>query len=185
MKTIKDIPISGKRVLIRVDFNVPLDDQQRILDDARIKAVLPTIQYALNQSARVILASHLGRPKGQVRMEFSLEPVAKRLSQILGKAVRLAPDCVGAETRAFTNDLPDGSVLLLENLRFHAEEQQNDAEFAQALAGLCDVYINDAFGVSHRANASVEAVTSFAPNVAAGLLLKKELDFLRQPCKIR
>ena len=177
MNTIKDIPISGLRVLIRVDFNVPLDSQQQILDDARINAVLPTIQYARSQSARIILASHLGRPKGQVRMEYSLGPVAKRLSQILGVEVKLAPDCIGAETRSLTSKLRDGEVLLLENLRFHAEEQQNDTEFAEALAGLCDVYINDAFGVSHRANASVEAVTSFAPTVAAGLLLKKELDF--------
>jgi len=177
MKTITDIPISGKRVLIRVDFNVPLDKQQQILDDARINAVLPTIQYALSQSARIILASHLGRPKGQVRMEYSLGPVAERLSQILGIEVVLAPDCVGEETRSLASDLQDGNVLLLENLRFHAAEQQNDAEFAQALAGLCDVYINDAFGVSHRANASVEAITSFVPNAAAGLLLKKELDF--------
>jgi len=177
MKTIKDIPISGLRVLIRVDFNVPLDSQQQILDDARINAVLPTIQYALSQSARIILASHLGRPKGEVRMQYSLGPVASRLSQILGMDVVLAPDCIGAETRSLVDELQDGSVLLLENLRFHAEEQQNDAEFAKALAGLCDVYINDAFGVSHRANASVEAVTSFAPTVAAGLLLKKELDF--------
>jgi phosphoglycerate kinase len=177
MLTIKDIPLSGKRVLIRVDFNVPLDSQQQILDDARINAVLPTIQYALSQSARIILASHLGRPKGQVRMEYSLDPVAKRLSQILEMDVALAPDCVGDETQSLANNLQDGSVLLLENLRFHAEEQQNDAEFARALAGLCDVYINDAFGVSHRANASVEAVTSFTPTAAAGLLLKKELDF--------
>jgi phosphoglycerate kinase len=177
MLTIKDIPISGKRVLIRVDFNVPLNSQQQILDDARINAVLPTIQYALSQSARIILASHLGRPKGQVRMEYSLGPVASRLSQILGLDVVLAPDCIGAATRSLVGELQDGSVLLLENLRFHAEEQQNDAEFAEALAGLCDVYINDAFGVSHRANASVEAVTAFAPTVAAGLLLKKELDF--------
>ena len=126
MKTIKDIPISGLRVLIRVDFNVPLDSQQQILDDARINAVLPTIQYARSQSARIILASHLGRPKGQVRMEYSLGPVAKRLSQILGVEVKLAPDCIGAETRSLTSKLRDGEVLLLENLRFHAEEQQND-----------------------------------------------------------
>ncbi len=180
MKTIKDISLSGKRVLIRVDFNVPLDSQQQILDDARINAVLPTIQYALSQSARIILASHLGRPKGHVRKEYSLGPVARRLSQILGTEVALAPDCVGEETRSLTNDLQDGAVLLLENLRFHAEEQQNDVEFAEALAGMGDIYINDAFGVSHRANASVEAVTGFAPTVAAGLLLKKELDFFNQ-----
>jgi len=180
MKTIKDVPISGKRVLIRADFNVPLDSRQSIEDDARINAVLPTIEYALSKSARIILASHLGRPKGQVRMEFSLAPVASRLSDILGTGVALAPDCVGAETQSMADNLQDGQVLMLENLRFHAEEQQNDPDFAKALAGLCDVYINDAFGVSHRANASVAAITEFVPVAAAGALLKKELDFFDQ-----
>ena len=180
MLTIEDIPLSGKRVLIRVDFNVPLDNRQQILDDARIKAALPTIQYARSQSARIILASHLGRPKGQVHMEYSLGPVAGRLGQLLETDVALAPDCVGEPTRSLANSMQDGEVLLLENLRFHAEEQQNDAGFARALAGICDVYINDAFGVSHRAHASVEAVTEFSPTVAAGLLLKKELDFFEQ-----
>jgi phosphoglycerate kinase len=177
MRTIKDIHMAGKRVFIRADFNVPLDNQQQILDDARIHAVLPTVAYALSQSARVILASHLGRPKGQVRMEFSLEPVARRLSEILGMNVIVAPDCVGEETVSLTDSLRDGRVMLLENLRFHKEEQQNDPEFGKALAGLCDLYINDAFAVSHRANASVVAITQYAPASAAGFLLEKELAF--------
>jgi len=177
MRTIKDVDIFQKRVLIRVDFNVPLDSKQQITDDARIEAVLPTLRYALDQGACVIIATHLGRPKGQVKMEFSLQPVAKRLSEILGLEVTMAPDCVGEEVAALAGDMQGGQVLLLENLRFHKEEQQNDSDFGKALAALCDVYINDAFAVSHRAHASVVSITEHASLSAAGLLLKRELDY--------
>jgi phosphoglycerate kinase len=177
MRTIQDIDISQKRVLIRVDFNVPLDSRQQITDDARIEAVLPTLRYALDQGACVIIASHLGRPKGQVKMEFSLQPVAKRLSEILGLEVIMAPDCVGEEVAALVGNMQSGQVLLLENLRFHKQEQQNESDFGKALAAFCDVYINDAFAVSHRAHASVVSITEHAPLSAAGLLLKRELDY--------
>ncbi|MDX2446970.1 MAG: phosphoglycerate kinase [Desulfobacterales bacterium] len=177
MRTIKDIDISKKRVFIRVDFNVPLDNEQRITDDARIAAVLPTLKYALSQEACVILASHLGRPKGQVKTEFSLQPVARRLGEILGREVMMAPDCIGEDVTALADGMESGQVLLLENLRFHQEEQQNDSVFGKSLAAICDVYINDAFAVSHRANASVVSITEHAPISAAGMLLKRELDF--------
>ena len=177
MRTIKDIDISRKRVLIRVDFNVPLDSKQQITDDARIEAVLPTLRYALDQGAYVIIASHLGRPKGQVKMEFSLQPVAKRLSEILGLEVIMAPDCVGEEVATLVANMKGGQVLLLENLRFHKQEQQNESDFGEALAAFCDVYINDAFAVSHRAHASVVSITDYAPLSAGGLLLKRELDY--------
>ena len=145
MRTIKDIDISRKRVFIRADFNVPLDSKQQITDDARIEAVLPTLKYALSRDACVILASHLGRPKGQVTMEFSLQPVARRLGEILGLEVMMAPDCIGEDVAALAGGLEGGQILLLENLRFHKEEQQNDSDFGKALAAICDVYINDAF----------------------------------------
>lgn len=180
MNTIKDIDISKKKVLIRVDFNVPLDSKQKITDDARIEAVLPTLKYALSRNACVILASHLGRPKGQIKMEFSLQPVARRLSNILGLEVMMAPDCIGEDVAVLADGMKGGQVLMLENLRFHKEETQNDREFGKALAALCDVYINDAFAVSHRANASVVSITEYAPISAAGLLLKKELDFFNK-----
>ena len=180
MNTIKDIDISKKKVLIRVDFNVPLDSKQKITDDARIEAVLPTLKYALSRNACVILASHLGRPEGQIKMEFSLQPVARRLSNILGLEVMMAPDCIGEDVAILADGMKGGQVLMLENLRFHKEETQNDREFGKALAALCDVYINDAFAVSHRANASVVSVTEHAPISAAGLLLKKELDYFKK-----
>lgn len=183
MNTIKDIDISKKKVLIRVDFNVPLDSKQKITDDARIEAVLPTLKYALSRNACVILASHLGRPKGQIKMEFSLQPVARRLSNILGLEVMMAPDCIGEDVAVLADGMKGGQVLMLENLRFHKEETQNDREFGKALAALCDVYINDAFAVSHRANASVVSITEYAPISAAGLLLKKELDFFYKAMK--
>jgi phosphoglycerate kinase len=183
MNTIKDIDISKKKVLIRVDFNVPLDSKQQITDDARIEAVLPTLKHALSQNACVIIASHLGRPKGQVKMEFSLLPVARRLSEILGLEVMMAPDCIGEDVAVLTDGMKVGQVLMLENLRFHKDETQNDPEFGKALAALCDVYINDAFAVSHRANASVVSITDHAPISAAGLLLKKELDFFNTAMK--
>jgi len=180
MQTIKDISLAGRRVFIRVDFNVPLDEHQNITDDTRIRSVLPTIQYALDHRAKVIIASHLGRPKGQVVPEMSLAPVAKRLGRLIGKDVRMAPDCIGPEVSALVDSLGDGDVLLLENLRFHTAEQANEDGFAQKLAELCDVYINDAFAVSHRANASVHAVTRFASVCAAGFLLQTELDYFRR-----
>ena len=177
MKTIKDMALKGKRVLCRVDFNVPLDDQRHITDDARIRAVLPTIVYAGEQQAKLVLASHLGRPKGKVVPEMSLAPVAEYLSSILGKPVKLAPDCVGKGAAALVDAMAPGDVVLLENLRFHPGEEKNDDTFAAQLAALCDVYINDAFAVCHRKNASVEAVTRHASAAAAGLLLQKELDY--------
>ncbi len=183
MNTIKDIDISKKKVFIRVDFNVPLDSKQQITDDARIEAVLPTLKYALSRDACIILASHLGRPKGQVKMEFSLQPVARRLGKILGLEVMMAPDCIGGDVAALADGMAGGQVLMLENLRFHEEETQNDSEFGKALASLCDIYINDAFAVSHRANASVVSITEHAPISAAGLLLKKELDFFEKAMK--
>jgi len=180
MKTIQTVDISGKRVLLRADFNVPLDDRGRISDDSRIQQVLPTLRYALERKARLILASHLGRPKGRPVPEMSLAPVAERLTMLLGQSVALAPDCVGAEVDRMAGDLAPGETMLLENLRFHAEEEANDDQFSAALASLCEVYINDAFAVSHRAHASVVGVTRHAPACGAGLLLEKELSYFQQ-----
>lgn len=180
MKNIRDIDIKGKRLLIRVDFNVPLDEQLNITDDIRIRGVLPTLNYALDENAKIIICSHLGRPKGSRKPEFSLAPAAKRLSRLLDKEVKLAPDCIGEETRSMVEAMEPGDVLLLENLRFHAEEQQNDEGFASQLAGLCDVYINDAFAVAHRAHASVVGVTQFVEQCAAGFLLQKEMDYFHR-----
>lgn len=177
MKTIKDIAIAGKRLLIRVDFNVPLDKQQRITDDSRIQAVLPTLKYALGQKAKIIVASHLGRPKGKVAPEFSLKPAAERLSVLLNLPVQLAADCVGESVEVMVAAMKPGDIVVLENLRFHPDEEKNADAFAKSLAGLCDVYVNDAFAVSHRANASVEAITRFAPLSVAGFLLKNEIDY--------
>src|SRR5215467_10250315 len=178
--SIRDLDLKGKRVFIRVDFNVPLQKNERgemeITSDKRIKASLPTIQYALEQGAGVILASHLGRPKGKRNPEMSLKPVAARLQELLGKPVKMAPDCVGPEVEAMKP--APGEVLLLENLRFHAEEEKNDPAFAKQLASLCDVYVNDAFGTAHRAHASTEGITHFVDTKVAGLLMEKELDFL-------
>jgi len=177
MRTIKDVDISGKRVLFRVDLNVPLDENQNITDDSRIRAVLPTLKYALDHNARLIIASHLGRPKGKAVPELSLSPVAKGLGRILEKEVIMANDCIGPEINELVHKMEPGSVLLLENIRFHPEEQKNDDSFAKALAELCDVYVNDAFAVSHRINASVVAITKFVPISVAGFLLQKELDY--------
>ncbi|NOZ28449.1 MAG: phosphoglycerate kinase [Chloroflexi bacterium] len=175
-KTVRDIDVKGKRVLVRVDFNVPLSDG-KVADDTRIRAALPTIQYLIDQGAKVILMSHLGRPKGQVKPEFSLKPVAEHLSQLLGKPVKMAPDCVGPEVEAMAAELQPGDVLLLENTRFHPEERKNDPAFAQQLAKLGDIYVNDAFGSAHRAHASTEGVAHYLPAVA-GFLMEKELNFL-------
>ncbi len=180
MKTIKDVSISGKRVLFRVDLNVPLDEYQNITDDSRIRAVLPTLKYALDHNAKLIIASHLGRPKGKIVPEFSLIPVAKRLSRLLEKKVNMATDCIGSDVKAIVSKMKDGDVILLENLRFHPEEQENDDEFAKELATLCDVYVNDAFAVSHRVNASVVAVTKYVPLSVAGFLLQKELNYFKK-----
>ncbi len=180
MKTIKDIDILDKRVLFRVDFNVPLDEHQNITDDSRIRAVLPTLEYALDHNARLIIASHMGRPKGKVVPELSLTPVAKRLGRLLKEEVVMAKDCVGSEVKELVNKMKTGNVVLLENLRFHPEEQKNDDTFAKALAELCDVYINDAFAVSHRINASVVAITKFAPLAGAGFLLQRELNYFEK-----
>lgn len=180
MRSIKDTTISGKKVLIRVDFNVPMDEHQNITDDTRIRAVLPTLKYALDHNAVLIIASHLGRPKGKVVPEFSLAPVAKRLARLLEENVIMAPNCVGPDVEKIVSNMNTGDVLLLENLRFHPEEQKNDDGFAEELAKLCDVYVNDAFAVSHRSNASVVAITKYAPLSVAGFLLQKELDYFKK-----
>ena len=178
-KTVRDLDVAGKKVLVRVDFNVPLNDKGEITDDTRITASLPTIQYLLEQKAAVILMAHLGRPKGQVKPELSLAPVAKHLGKLLGKKILFAPDCVGEAAKAAASKLKAGHILLLENLRFHKEEEKNDMEFAEQLASLADLYVNDGFGVSHRAHASVEGVTHFLP-AAAGFLLEKEIQYVGQ-----
>lgn len=178
-KTVRDLDVAGKKVLVRVDFNVPLNDKGEITDDTRITASLPTIQYLLEQKAAVILMAHLGRPKGQVNPELSLAPVAKHLGKLLGKKILFAPDCVGEAAQAAASKLKPGHILLLENLRFHKEEEKNDMEFAEKLASLADLYVNDGFGVSHRAHASVEGVTHFLP-AAAGFLLEKEIQYVGQ-----
>jgi phosphoglycerate kinase len=178
--SIADVPIAGKRVFIRVDFNVPLDQQGHVTDDTRIRASLPTLQYAIDHGARVILASHLGRPAGKVEPRYSLKPVAECLSGLMGKPIPLADDCAGPTVEALAGQLRSGEVLLLENLRFHAEEETNDSRFAQQLARLADVYVNDAFGTAHRAHASTEGMTKFVPVAVAGLLMQAELTHLGQ-----
>jgi len=176
-KTVEDVDVAGKRVLVRVDFNVPQDETGAITDDRRIRAALPTIEYLIAQNARVILASHLGRPKGGPTPKYSLAPVAERLSQLLGKPVPLAPDSVGPQVQALVSGLQDGQVLLLENVRFYPEEEKNDPAYAEQLASLAEIYVNDAFGTAHRAHASTEGVTHHLPG-AAGYLMKRELDYL-------
>jgi len=175
-KTIRDTDVKGKRVLVRVDFNVPLDDG-KVADDTRIRAALPTIQYLIEQGARVILMSHLGRPKGKVREELRLTPVAERLAELLDRPVAMAVDCVGEEVEAAVDRLRPGDVLLLENLRFYPGEEANDPEFVSRLASLGEVYVNDAFGTAHRAHASTEGVAHRLPAVS-GFLMEKELNFL-------
>ena len=175
--SISDLDLSGKRVFMRVDFNVPLADG-KITDDMRIEAALPSIRYVLEKHGRLILASHLGRPKGKPEPKYSLRPVATRLTELLGKPVQFAPDCVGAEVERLVSNLKDGDVLLLENLRFHAEEEKNDPAFARQLAALCDVYINDAFGAAHRAHASTAGIVSYVRQAAAGFLMQKEIEAL-------
>jgi phosphoglycerate kinase len=174
--TIRDIDVNDKRVLVRVDFNVPMnEDTGAITDDSRIRAALPTIQYLIDHKAKVILCSHLGRPKGAPEDKFRLAPVAKRLSELLGKPVATTRDCIGPEAEAAAKALKSGDVLLLENLRFHAEEEKNGADFSKALASLAEVYVNDAFGTAHRAHASIVGVTKYLQPAVCGFLLEKEL----------
>jgi len=180
--TIRDLDLKNKRVFIRVDFNVPLaPGGQEITSDKRVKASLPTINYALEHGAALLLASHLGRPKGKPNPEMSLKPVARRLEQLLGRPVKMAPDCIGPQVEAMKP--APGEVLLLENLRFHPEEEKNDPAFAKQLASLCDLYINDAFGSAHRAHASTVGIVAFVPKAAAGLLMEQELRYLTMVTK--
>jgi len=177
LKTIRDISLKDKRVLVRVDFNVPLDEQGHVTDDTRIRATLPTIRYILEQGAKVILMSHLGRPKGKVVEKLRMNDIARRLGELLGKEVRKADDCVGPEAEQTVSQLKPGEVLLLENLRFHPEEEANDREFARKLASLGDIYVNDAFGTAHRAHASTAGIAEFLPGYA-GFLMEKEVKAL-------
>jgi phosphoglycerate kinase len=178
-KSIRDIDIRGKRLLIRVDFNVPLDDNGNITDDNRIRETLPTIRYALDKGAKLILMSHLGRPKGEVKNEFSLAPVGNRLEELLKRPVMKLDDCIGPEVEKVVRGMASGDVILLENLRFHKEEEKNNPEFAKRLSGLADIFVNDAFGTCHRAHASTEGVTHFLPSVA-GLLVEKEIQYFEK-----
>ncbi|WP_246525651.1 phosphoglycerate kinase [Geomobilimonas luticola] len=175
--------LAGKKVFMRVDFNVPLDEHQNITEDTRIRAVLPSINYALDANAKVILASHLGRPKGERKAKYSMAPTAKRLSRLLDKEVKLASDCIGDEVKTMIDAMQPGDVLMLENVRFYEGEEKNDADFARALANGCEIYVNDAFAVSHRAHASVEAITRFFPVVAAGFLMKNEMNYFDKAMK--
>jgi len=175
-KTVKDVDLKGKRVLMRVDFNVPMQDG-KVTDDKRIRAAIPTIQYVLEQGASLILMSHLGRPKGVSDPTFSLRAASEVLSNLIDRPVKMAPDCIGAEVEAMAKDLQSGEVLMLENTRFHAEEQKNDPELARQMAALADVYVNDAFGSAHRAHASTEGIAKFLPAVS-GFLMEKELEYL-------
>lgn len=183
MRYINDIDIKGKRVLIRVDFNVPLDENLNITDDTRIRRVLPTINYALDEQAKVILASHMGRPDGKAVKRLSLAPVARRLQRLVNKEVGLAPDCVGEDVKKMVDRMEPGDVILLENLRFHMGEQKNDPKFARELGKLCDVYINDGFAVAHRINASIVAITRYTKACGAGFLMKDELNYFRRSLK--
>ncbi|MFZ1290739.1 MAG: phosphoglycerate kinase [Melioribacteraceae bacterium] len=175
---IEDLDLKGKKVLVRVDFNVPLNENMEITDDIRITSALPAIEKIVKDGGKAILMSHLGRPKGGPNPKYSLKPTAVRLSELLGKEVKLAPDCIGDEVKTMVNQMKDGDVLILENVRFHAEEEKNVPEFAKQLADLGEVYINDAFGSAHRAHASTEGITKYIDKCASGYLMKKELDYL-------
>jgi phosphoglycerate kinase len=180
MKTLKDLELAGKRVLVRVDFNVPMNESGEITDDLRIRTVLPTLRYLVEQRARVIICTHMGRPKGQRVEKFSLAPVAALTAEMLDRPVPLAPDCIGDEVAAAVAALKDGDCLMLENLRFHPEEEKNDAAFSRQLAAVADVYVNDAFAVSHRVHASVVGVAALVPEKAAGFLLQKEMEYFQR-----
>lgn len=173
-KTFKDVDVTGKKVFVRVDFNVPMDESNKIIDDTRIKAALPTITYLMHHGAKIILCSHLGRPNGMFNPKFSLAPVAKRLQELLNHPVKLASDAIGESAIALTNEMKDGDIVLLENIRFYKEEEENDDEFAKKLASLADIYINDAFGAAHRAHASTAGIARHLPAVA-GFLMSKEI----------
>ena len=176
-KTVKDIDLKGKKVFVRCDFNVPMDENQNITDNTRIVAALPTIKYLLEQNCKIILASHLGRPKGEVKPEFSLKPLAKELSKQLGKEVIMANDVIGEDAMTKASNLKEGEIMLLENVRFHREETDNDPEFAKKLASMAEIFVNDAFGTAHRAHASTTGIADYIPGVA-GFLIEKELKFL-------
>ena len=176
-KTVKDIDLKGKKVFVRCDFNVPMDENQNITDNTRIVAALPTIRYLLEQNCKIILASHLGRPKGEVKPEFSLKPVAKELSKQLGKEVIMANDVIGEDAMTKASNLKEGEIMLLENVRYHREETDNDPEFAKTLASMAEIFVNDAFGTAHRAHASTTGIADYIPGVA-GFLIEKELKFL-------
>ena len=176
-KTIEDIAVAGKKVLVRCDFNVPLDENKNITDENRLNGALPTIKYLVAQGAKVILCSHLGRPKGEFNEKYSLKPVAKRLSEMLGQEVKMAADVIGDSAKALVADLKDGEVMLLENVRYHKEEEKNDAEFSKKLAEFADVYVNDAFGTAHRAHASTAGVADYIPAVC-GYLIQKEIEIM-------
>ncbi len=180
MKTLKDIELTGKKVLVRVDFNVPMNEAGEITDDLRIRSVLPTLRYLVEAKARIIICTHMGRPKGQQVDKYSLAPVAALTAQMLGQPVPLAPDCIGPEVAAIVSTMKDGDCIMLENLRFHAEEEKNDPEFSRQLASIADIYINDAFAVSHRAHASVVGITAHVQEKAAGLLLQKEMEYFHR-----
>ena len=176
-KTVRDIDLKGKKVFVRCDFNVPMDENQNITDNRRIVAALPTIKYLIEQNCKIILASHLGRPKGEVKPEFSLAPVAKELSKQLGQEVLMAKDVIGESAKTLAENLQEGQVMLLENVRFHREETDNNPEFAKELANMAEVFVNDAFGTAHRAHASTEGISHYLPSVS-GFLIEKELKFL-------
>lgn len=177
-KTVKDIDVNGKKVLIRCDFNVPIDSETgKITDNRRIRAALPTIQYLLDHNAKVILCSHLGRPKGEFNLKYSLKPVAEELSKLLNKDVKLAKDVIGESAKELTSNMKEGDIVLLENVRFHKEEEQNDPEYSKALASMAEIYVNDAFGTAHRAHSSTTGVADYLPAVS-GFLIEKELEFL-------
>ena len=177
-KTVKDIDVNGKKVLLRCDFNVPIDSETgKITDNRRIRAALPTIQYLLDHNAKVILCSHLGRPKGEFNLKYSLKPVAEELSKLLNKDVKLAKDVIGESAKELTSNMKEGDIVLLENVRFHKEEEQNDPEYSKALASMAEIYVNDAFGTAHRAHSSTTGVADYLPAVS-GFLIEKELEFL-------
>lgn len=180
IRRVDQIEVKGKRVFIRVDFNVPLNERREVADDTRIVSSLPTIRYVREGGGKVILASHLGRPKGKADPKYSLAPVAERLSTLLGQKVIFAADCIGEEVRRLVSQMKEGEILLLENLRFHQEEEKNDEAFSKELASLCDVYINDAFGTAHRAHASTEGMTRYVETVGAGFLMMKEVEGLER-----